>query len=121
MVKSIVNIREAFVVFLALGAIACLNAGQIRQQHDSAVLLMNWELTQALALDKTQVEKIHEIHMGYEVALTRLPGRDIASKHQEINQLLDERNQQILEVLNREQQKILYHYCTNVISHSEKE
>jgi hypothetical protein len=120
-VKSIVNLREAFVVFLALGAIACLNAGQIKQQHNSAIILMNWELTQVLALNKTQMQRIHDIHVRHEVALSRLTGHDITSKQQEISRLLGERNQQILKVLTRDQQKILYHYCTDVISFSEME
>ncbi len=120
-VKSNVNLREAFVVFLVLGGIACLNAGQIREQHNTAVMLMNWELTQMLALDKTQMERIHDIHVGYEDALLKLSDENSASRQQEISRLIYEKNQQILEVLNREQQKILYHYCTNVISLSEME
>jgi hypothetical protein len=119
--KSFVNLREAFVVFLALSAIACLNAGQIQHQHNTAVKLMNWELTQLLALDKNQMEKIHAINAVYEVALSKLHRHNNELKQQEVSRLLCERNKRILQVLNHEQQNILYHYCTDVISFSKME
>lgn len=105
-------------VFLALTVIALFNAAQLREQHNTSVRLLNWELTQVLQLDKNQMEKIHIINAVYEVEVARLRHEDVAMKQEKVNQLLCERNKRILQVLDRDQQNMLYRYCSDVISFS---
>lgn len=79
---------------------------------------MNLQLTEMLQLDKNQLEKIHAINAGYEIEISRLAIENVDARNEEINRLLRERNQKVMEVLNEQQQKMLYTYCTDLISFS---
>lgn len=79
---------------------------------------MNVQLSQMLKLEKSQMEKIHSINAVYEIELARLTEDNMEARKEKINQLLRERNQKILEVLNEQQRKMLYTYCTDLISFS---
>ncbi len=76
----------------------------------------NWELAQLLELDKMQLERIHNIHALYENELSKVMQDAQKLREEKSLELIRERNKQIMEVLNDYQQKILYTYCTDMIS-----
>lgn len=77
---------------------------------------MNWELTQMLALNPAQIQKINAINTLYETEISTLVDEDPEAKKENSSRLLRERNNRIMEVLNEDQQKILSTYCTDLIS-----
>ena len=79
---------------------------------------MNWELTQMLALNPAQMQKINAINTLYETEISRLVNEHPEVKKVNCSRLLTERNHRIMKVLNEEQQKILNSYCTDLISFS---
>ncbi len=80
---------------------------------------MNIQLTEMLELDRNQIEKIHSINLTYQTkaaGLLGMPGGSHVEK--KVNRLLHQRNKEIIDVLTDDQQKILYTYCTDLISFS---
>lgn len=71
-----------------------------------------------LALNPAQIQKINAINAVYETEISRLVDEDPEEKKETSSRLLRERNNRIMEVLNEDQQKILYTYCTDLISFS---
>jgi hypothetical protein len=59
--KSLTNLREAFLVFLSLTVIALFNAGLLWEEQKISQQYMNFELTQMLELNENQMEKIRSI------------------------------------------------------------
>ncbi len=98
-----------------LTIMALFNTGQLLEARQIAVRYTNWELTQLLQLDKKQLERIHNIHVLYERKLSNVMQNTQQSMEEKSLALLRERNNYIMEVLNDDQQKILYTYCTDMI------
>ena len=93
--------------------------GQLWEGRKISVGYVNWELTKLLELDDHQMKKIESINSVYDGQISRL--YDNASyerefKKKKIDYLLVERSKEIMKVLNEKQQKILYSYCTGLIS-----
>ena len=77
---------------------------------------MNFELTQMLELNESQMEKIRSIQALYETEVSKMISEGTASTSEKINLLTHERNKQVMDVLNEEQKKVLSAYCTDVVS-----
>lgn len=107
--------RDAFLVFLALIIMALFNAGQLWERQRIAIRLLNFELTHLLDLDKNQMEKIQAINAVYETEVSRLKDDNAVLRNEKVTALLMQRNDRIMEVLNEQQQKVLYAYCTDLI------
>jgi hypothetical protein len=107
--------RDAFLVFLALTVMALFNAGQLWEGQRISIRLLNFELTHLLDLDRSQMEKIQAINAVYEIEVSRLIDDNVVSRNEKVNALLTQRNDRIMEVLNEQQQKALYVYCTDLI------
>jgi GTPase SAR1 family protein len=114
--KSLTNLREAFLVFLSLTVIALFNAGLLWEEQKISQQYMNFELTQMLELNENQMQKIRSIQAVYEIEGSKLISESTASTAEKINLLTRERNKQIMEVLNEDQKKILRTYCTDLVS-----
>jgi len=115
-VKSLTNLREAFLVFLSLTVIALFNAGLLWQEQKISQQYMNFELTKMLELNENQMEKIRSIQAQYEIEVSKVICERTASTPEKINLLTHERNKQIMDVLNEDQKKILRAYYTDLVS-----
>ena len=114
--KSLPNLREAFLVFLSLTVIALFNAGLLWEEHKISQQYINFELTQMLDLTENQLEKIRSIQAAYEIEVSRVGNERIGSTSERVNLLMRERNRKIMNVLNEQQQRILHTYCTDLVS-----
>lgn len=79
---------------------------------------MNFQLTEMLQLEKSQLEKIHSINAKYEIETSKISTENVYARDEEISRLLCERNKKVREVLNEQQQKMINTYCTDLISFS---
>jgi hypothetical protein len=113
--NSLTHMRDAFLVFVTLAVMTLVNAGQLWEGQKNSIRFLNFELTQILDLDKSQVEKIQAINVVYEIEVSRLGHDKGVSKNEKVNALLTQRNDRIMEVLNEQQQKSLRAYCTELI------
>jgi hypothetical protein len=114
--KSLTNLREAFLVFLSLTVIALFNAGLLWEEHKISQQYINFELTQMLELNENQLEKIRSIQAAYEIEVSKVDSERIVSTSEKVNMLMRERNRKIVEVLNEQQKRILHTYCTDLVS-----
>ena len=114
--KSLTNLREAFLVFLALTVIALFNAGQAWERQELSMQYATMEITQMLSLDDVQVERIRVINATFEAEMSRMANENGKSKDDKMRLLLTERNSLIMEVLNENQKRILHAYCTELVS-----
>ena len=114
--KSLTNLREAFLVFLSLTVIALFNAGLLWEEQKISQQYMNFELTQMLELNENQMEKIRSVQALYEIKVSKIISEGTASTSEKINLLTHERNKQVMDVLNEEQKKVLRAYCTDLVS-----
>jgi hypothetical protein len=114
--KSLTNLREAFLVFLSLTVIALFNAGLVWEEHKISQQYINFELTKILDLNESQLEKIRSIQEDYEIEVSKVTSERIGSTSENINVLVRERNRKIMEVLNEQQKRILHSYCTDLVS-----
>ena len=108
--KSLTNLREAFLVFLSLTVIALFNAGLVWEEHKISQQYINFELSQILDLNEIQLEKIRSIQAAYEIEVSQV------TTSENIDLLVRERNRKIMEVLNEQQKRILHSYCTDLVS-----
>jgi hypothetical protein len=115
-VKSSTNLREAFLVFLSLTVIALFNAGLLWEKHKISLQYMNFELTRMLDLNENQVEEIRSIQIAYEIELSKVSRHGSVQSREKIQQLVCERNRQIMDLLNERQMGILNSYCTDLMS-----
>ena len=69
--KSLTNLREAFLVFLSLTVIALFNAGLLWEEQKISQQYMNFELTQMLEMNENQMEKIRSIQTLYEIEVSK--------------------------------------------------
>lgn len=93
--------------------------GQLWEGRKISVGYVNWELTKLLELDDHQMKKIESIDSVYDGQMSRLYANasyEREFKKKKIDCLLVERSKEIMKVLNEKQQKILYSYCTGLIS-----
>lgn len=79
---------------------------------------MNIQLTEMLELDRNQIEKIHSINLTYQTKAAGLLATPEGFHAEKANRLLHQRNKEIIDVLTDDQQKVLYTYCTDLISFS---
>jgi len=114
--KSLTNLREAFLVFLSLTVIALFNAGLVWEEHKISQQYINFELSQILDLNESQLEKIRSIQAAYEIEVSQVTSETTGSKSENINLLVRERNRKIMAVLNEQQKRILHSYCTDLVS-----
>ena len=115
--NSFTNLREAFLVFLALTVIAIFNAGQTWEREEMSLHYATQEINQMLGLDEIQVRKIRTINAAYEEKLSGMINADDGCVEGKL--LLHKRNELIMEVLNERQKRILHAYCTNLVSSNE--
>ena len=118
-VNSPTNLRDAFLVFSALAVIALFNAVQLREERKISVGYVNWELTKLLELEDQQLVKIQAIHAEYEREMLKVyddKSYEVEFKRKKMDHLIFKRSMEIMEVLNEKQQKILYSYCTDLLS-----
>ena len=108
--------REAFLVFLSLTVMALFNAGLLWEEQKISQQYMNFELTQMLELNESQMEKIRSIQALYEIEVSKIMSEGTALTTEKINLFTHERNKQIMDVLNEEQKKIIRAYCTDLVS-----
>jgi len=110
-VKSLTNLREAFLVFLSLTVIALFNAGLLWEEQKISQQYMNLELTQMLELNENQVKKIRSIQAVYEIEVSKVISEGTSPTSEKINLLTLQRNKQFIDALNEEQIKFLRTYC----------
>lgn len=79
---------------------------------------MNIQLAEMLELDRDQIKKIHSINLTYQKKALGLLDEEEGPRNEKITKLLRERNKEIIDVLTEDQQKVLYTYCTDLISFS---
>jgi hypothetical protein len=116
---SFTKLREAFKVFLLLAVIAFFNVGQLWERRKVSAEYINVELIQLLELDQDQLKKIQAITKAFDskwgkIHTDELCNEEAKKRNREL--LIYERNKQIMEVLSETQQKVLYAYCTDLIS-----
>jgi hypothetical protein len=112
------NLKEAFLVFITLTIMALFNVGQLWEGRRISAGYVNWELTKLLDLDEQQMKKIQSINAVYEYEMAKVyddKSIDGVVKKKKTDQLVSERNRQIMDVFNERQQKVLYTYCTDLL------
>ncbi len=116
---SFTKLREAFKVFLLLAIIAFFNVGQLWERRKVSAEYINVELIQLLELDQDQMKKIQAITTAFDskwqkIQMDKLCSQETKKRNSDL--LISERNKQIMEVLSERQQKVLYAYCTDLLS-----
>jgi biopolymer transport protein ExbB/TolQ len=105
---SFTKLREAFKVFLLLAVIAFFNVGQLWERRKVSAEYINVELIQLLELDQDQMKKIQAITKAFDSKWGKIHTDKLCNE--------ETKNKQIMEVLSETQQKVLYAYCTDLLS-----
>ena len=116
---SFTKLREAFKVFFLLAVIAFSNVGQLWERRKVSAEYINVELIHLLELDRDQMRKIQAITKAFDSKWEKIHTDKLCTeetKKSNMDLLIYERNKQIMEVLSEAQQKVLYAYCTDLLS-----
>ena len=116
---SFTKLKEAFKVFLLLAVIAFFNVGQLWERRNVSAEYINVELIHRLELDQNQMKKIQAITKAFDSKWEKIHTDKLCteeSKKRNRDLLIYERNKQVMEVLSETQQKVLYAYCTDLLS-----
>ena len=106
-------------MFFLLAVIAFSNVGQLWERRKVSAEYINVELIHLLELDEDQMKKIQAITKAFDSKWERIHKDELCTeetKKRNMNFLISERNKQIMEVLSETQQKVLYAYCTDLLS-----
>jgi hypothetical protein len=112
------SLREAFLVFISLAFIALLNSGQAWESHKTSSQYMNWELNSLLKLSNGQMERINAIDAACDFELEKIScNKKLTTLQKEAmkDDLLVERSEGIMKILNNQQQELLYAYCADLL------
>jgi hypothetical protein len=107
--NSLSSLRDGFLVFTVLALIALFNVGLHWEIQNITKRSIDFKAASILQLDEAQIHRIHAIQTACDLQLIRLKNEANFVGHEKIDQLLRERDKEILKVLNDNQQLMLHY------------